>query len=102
MNWHDFLKSIENKSQLFHFLVTMLVQELQAIFVLATFGNTVNSTRDITFRLGLTLIIHEEGDTRVMVHAFHQAQCDYNFIVIITLDSDVVVIATALFQQIQI
>ena len=102
MNWRDFLKSTENKSRLFHFLATMVVQELQDIFVVATLGDTVISTRDIAFREGLTLTNHEEGDTRVLLHAFHQAQCDYNFIAIRTVDSDVVVIATALFQQLQI
>ena len=44
---------------------------------------------------------HEDADSRMLLHAYHAAQHEHHAILIRTVDTDVVVLAVSLAQELQ-
>ena len=100
-NWKDFLRLDDNKAELFRFLTkTLRDSEIPGKQILATSDENVLScpTRNVEFLAPCT---HKEEDTRMILHAKDAAQTAKN-IMIRTVDTDVVAIAMAYFQDLTV
>lgn len=101
-NWKDFLRVDENKTELFAFLshevVRLPVAEGKELY--ATDGRAVLSSSRESDLACLTPCSQEEADTRIFLHAANIVRKDYKKVSIRTVDTDVVVLAVALFSQI--
>ena len=101
-NWKDFLRLDENKTELFHFLsqqVTHLPTD-EGKIVNVTDGTGVLSTMADADLTNLAPCSHEEADTRLLLHAADAVQKGYRKLCLRTVDTDVVVLAIAMFHQI--
>lgn len=102
-NWQAFLRIDSNKAELFGYLAEKLVaadecQDKQIITTkwLAVLSNTPRETPD------LSLCNHEEADTKLLLHAADAAKQGYKKIMIQTVDTDVVVLAVSMVQDIDV
>ena len=102
--WTLFLKNTENKTELFR----LLCKHLQTINdsdgkrqIVCAYDDSasVNSDIDIT---SLIPCKQEEADTRMFLHVQHASNHGHTNILIKTVDSDVVVIAVALFFELEV
>ena len=98
-NWEEFLKVSENKKELFAFLAQQSVTIQTEKKVISTFGKSIllNSPREDISRL--SPCAHEEADTRLLLHAADAAVNGYQKVMLRTVDTDVLVLAIALFNQ---
>lgn len=102
-NWQSFLRVDENKKELYDFLS-------DCISSLDTPGKELYCTKDIHVHASKDSVIgtdiapcnHEEADTRLILHALHCSKQGYRKILIRTVDTDVVVLAIALFHALSI
>jgi len=98
-NWHSFLRVDKNKTELFAFLscnaVTMTEHN-----IIATKGQDVLCSQAQTCT-ALMSCLHEEADTRIMVHCKDAVTKGHLSILIRTVDSDVVTIAVSSFELIK-
>ncbi|KAK3731974.1 hypothetical protein QZH41_003373 [Actinostola sp. cb2023] len=97
-NWKGFLRVNDNKTELFHFLAN----QLQSVYVE---GKEVYTTYDdcvlsSPHRQGMSQCSHEEADTRIMLHAQDACQSGHKKIAIRTNDTDVVVLAISMVNQV--
>ena len=104
-NWATFLRSTENKIELFALLAehfTMNFNDTGALLV-STYNSTVISSSKIFCLDNDTLspCNHEEADTRMFLHVAHASK-QFSNILIKTVDTDVVVLAISLFTQLNI
>ena len=101
-NWMEFLRADENKTELFKFLSQQMIQlpieEGKEIYTTDEMG--VLSTIPDADMANLAPCSHEEADTRLFLHAAHAVQKGYRKLCIRTGDTDVVVLAIAMFSQI--
>ena len=101
-NWMEFLRVDENKTELFKFLSQQMIQlpieEGKEIYTTDEMG--VLSTIPDADMANLAPCSHEEADTRLFLHAAHAVQKGYRKLCIRTGDTDVVVLAIAMFSQI--
>ena len=99
-NWPAFLKVDENKAELFRYLAEISVAaELGEKEVLSTYGKLVlSNTERITN--DLAPCTHEEADTRLLLHTADCAKHGHTRIMLRTVDTDVIVIAIAMFQHV--
>ena len=97
-NWSNFLQCSSNKEQLFKFLAEIMCEEIKQQLLIATIGDTVRSSANISLE-DLQPCNHEEGDTRVILHCRHLGLQGYSNITIRTVDSDVVILLTAFYFQ---
>lgn len=92
----------ENKTELFHFL--------SKLFTTSTFENRqvlITDDCHVLCSKGVEYVVdasigpctHEEADTRMLVHAAHAG---YSKVMIRTVDTDVVVIAVACWQHLNL
>ena len=99
-NWAAFLQE-DNKEELFSFLADelMCLQPEDGVIV-TTKGEKVlcNKTQNLSM---LSLCKHEEADTRLLLHAVDCARLCPK-VLIRTVKTDVVVIATALFHELSL
>lgn len=91
-NWQSFLRRSENKAELFAFLA----KHVEALFIpgkqlISTFSEDVISSTALD-KDGLAPCKHEEGDTRVILHAAHAAMTGHKRIMIRTVDTDIVIL----------
>lgn len=98
-NWQKFLRSSENKTELFHFLADGLQQTQHEKTIIATKGEEVLSD-DATDTSSLKST-QEEADTRLLLHLFHAVQHGHINVTIRTVDTDVVVIAISLYEELR-
>ena len=100
-NWKDFLRVDENKTELFAFLshevVRLPVAEGRELY--ATDGRAVLSSSRESDLACLTPCSQEEADTHIFLHAADIVRKGYKKVSIRTVDTDVVVLAVALFSQ---
>lgn len=99
-NWAAFLMVDKNKEELFHFLADQLVSvEAEHGQVISTKGDSVvcNGQRDDISSLAPCK--HEEADTRLLLHAADAGKCGFTKIMLRTVDTDVLVIAIATFDE---
>lgn len=99
-NWQSFLRSSENKVGLFHFLADGLQEVSNNIkTIVATKGEEVvcNDATDVASLKSK----QEEADSRILLHVFHAVQHGHTKILVKTVDTDVVVIAVSLFDELK-
>ncbi len=95
MQWKEFLKVNENKNGLITFMVTKWQKEhnrakLLRKIVYATYqDNRVKITKEKCEMVDDLKCNHEEADTRMILHAIHSAQFNYEAIIIHSEDTDV-------------
>ena len=101
-NWKDFLRVNENKTELFAFLsrqtVHLSVAEGKEIY--ATDGSGVLCSPAGSYLARLAPCSQEEADTRLLLHVADAVQKGCKKVTIHTVDTDVVVLAVALFSKI--
>ena len=100
-NWQEFLHINDNKIELFSFLATSaatIATDKQVISTCHT-GVPCTQSRDMS---GLAPCIHEEADTRILLHLEDAVKQGYNKVSIRTVDTDVVVLAVASAQRLNI
>lgn len=94
-NWQSFLRSDQNKTELFHFLAASVSNvHLEGVEVVSTYDDDVISSAPID-KEGIAPCNHEEADSRIFVHVKHAVARGYRRIMIRTVDTDVVVLAVA-------
>jgi len=98
-NWQEFLQKDENINELFHFLAEADLEESD------TQGKTVIFTHNDgqgCSRLCWCVwcgMLHEEVDTRMVLHSYRTAVSGYDTVKIQTVDTDVVVLAISFFSR---
>ena len=99
-NWNSFLRCNDNKKELFPFLSKAVIKQITTPQILATSRNEVISSQgNVNINNELAPCNHEEGDTRMLVHAKHAAKF-FPRILLKTVDTDVVVIALSCYHHI--
>ena len=100
-NWKSFLRVNENKTELFHLLAEEATsRDLPEKQVISTYGDKVLSAprRD---NVQIEPCMHEEADTRLVLHMLDAANAGHEKIMIRTCDTDVVVIILSKLACIQ-
>ena len=101
-NWHQFLRVDENKEELFCLLAKQLeMNGVPGKTVAATLSESVIFNGTIN-EGSLIPCNHEEADTRIFVYVNSAAEANHRKISIRTVDTDVVVIAVALFNALTV
>lgn len=94
-NWLSFLRVNENKSELFEYLSGCVEQtEFGDKVVVSTRDQDAVSSSEVNLEY-LQPCTHEEADSRLILHAANCASSGYNQVCIRTVDTDVVVLAVA-------
>ena len=99
-NWKEFLRVDENRRELFKFLAessSSLEVEKQVIL---TYGKQVLTTPPRNDISSLAPCSHEEAETRILLHVQDVLQEGHKKILLRTVDTDVLVLAVALLQQV--
>jgi hypothetical protein len=100
LNWKSFLRSDENKKELFQYLAEKAASlKVTNVDIISTVDIDVISSSLID-KEGLAPCNHEEADTRMLVHAKHASKNSLKKIMIRTFDTDVVVLAIAYLRKI--
>jgi len=100
-DWFNFLRVDENKTELFHLLSSVITEnEITGKLILSTAGDSVLSCPTICTD-SLSPCSHEEADTRMLLHAADAAKT-LKHVMIRTVDTDVVVLAVAFFEQLHL
>src|SRR6218665_2176239 len=95
------LRVDENKTELFHLLSSVITEnEITGKLILSTAGGSVLSCPTICTD-SLSPCSHEEADTRMLLHAADAAKT-LKHVMIRTVDTDVVVLAVAFFEQLHL
>ena len=104
-NWSCFLRNSQNKQELFQLLAECATsidsREKQIISSCAEDILSSNPLEDMS-RSRLAPCSHEEADTRMFLHVVDAVQAGYTKISVRTVDTDVLVLAVALTQKLQI
>ena len=102
-NWQNFLRVDSNKTELFKFLSTALLEwfDQEDKQLVITDGEAVLSKPLLPDLTSLDPCNHEEADSRMLLHASHAAKHGHHSIVIRTVDTDVVVLAVSVVQELQ-
>ena len=102
VNWKSFLRSDENKKDLFHYLAeSMPALQLPGVEIITTSGVDVLSSSLVETE-GLTSCNHEEADTRIFIHVKHASAKGLKKVLIRTVDTDVVVLAIAYARKLEL
>jgi len=101
-NWHEFLRSNDNKTDLFMFLADRLchIEMPAGKHIVVTYDTTVLSSLPDYNTSHLSLCSHEEADTRMLLHVADLVHNGCQKVMIRTVDTDVVVLAVAFAQNI--
>ena len=99
-NWNTFLLNDKNKEQLFQLLASNIPCTENEVY--ATKNETVVSNQAHSFEDVLYPCNHEEADTRMFLHVRHAASLGHKEITLRSADTDVIVIAVSLFNQLDI
>ena len=102
-NWQNFLRVDSNKTELFRFLSAAVMEwfDQEDKQLVITDGEAVLSKPLLPDLTSLAPCIHEKADSRMLLHASHAAQHGHHAILIRTVDTDVVVLAVSLAQELQ-
>ena len=101
-NWKSFLRSDENKSELFAFLAEQIASlNIDGVQVISTKLEDVVSSTPVE-KEGIAPCNHEEADSRIMLHVAQGAAQGHAKIMIKTVDTDIVVLATAYVVKLSI
>ena len=91
-NWQEFLRSDDNKTELFFFLASNVAEIETNKHLITTQGNGVLSSNHEDV-LTLVPCTHEEADTRIFLHLKDAVRHGYSNALIRTVDTDVVDLA---------
>ena len=97
-DWQEFLRLVDNKTELFDFLVENLSGEKD---VYTTCGQNVLCSRVRQDISSLAPCTHEEADTRMLPHAVDSASKRYLRTILRTVDTDVLVLAVSTVVSLQ-
>jgi hypothetical protein len=98
-NWQQFLRVVDNKVELFHFLTQNLtLLACEKTLILTYDDNVVQYGINVDIQ-DITPCNHEEADTRLILHCLHASKCGLKRIIIRTVDTDVVVLAVSFFDS---
>jgi len=100
-SWNNFLRVNENKTELFSFLSERIASLNLSKLVCVTQGENVLCNNNIDLS-GLFPWNHEEADTRLFVHVKHAAILKLKTSLVISTDTDVVVLAISMFAKLEI
>ena len=100
-NWQSFLRLDKNKQELFEFLSNEAINISTEKVIVSTIGEVAvtNGSSDLSF---MSPSNHEEADTRMLLHAMDASQKGATLVLIRTVDTDVVVIAIAMFSSLDL
>ena len=98
-NWKSFLRSSENKTELFRFLSKEICETSHGEIICA-FDNCICCHTEEKLQVCPTN--HEEGDTRVFLHVKDIVDEGFPRVMVRTVDTDVFVIAISLFNDLHI
>ena len=97
-NWNQFLKESDNKTELFKLLAENIVLDpVDGKILVAAKDDVVISNWPINTDT-LCPTNQEEADTRIFLHLKHISQAGHRKVMIRTVDTDIVVIAIALYD----
>ena len=97
-NWKYFLSVDGNKTELFHLLAEELVTETGFKELVITRGYLALWNSSELNRNQLAPCNHEEADTRIFVHIKDRASQGHKVIIVVTVDTDVVVLIISCFD----
>ena len=99
-NWQNFLRVDSNKTELFQFLSTAVMEwyDQDDKQLVITDGQNVLSKPPLPDLTSLQPCNHEEADSRMLLHASHAAKHGHHTVVIRTVDTDVVVLTVSVVQ----
>ena len=101
-NWKDFLQVDENITEQFRFLsqevIPLPTEEGKTIY--STIGTEVLCSLAAADVSSMAPCSHEEADTRLFVHVADAVRKGFQKVMVRTVDTDVVVLAIAMFNQI--
>lgn len=101
-DWQSYLKNVENKKELFVFISKQLIKiDMGGKLLLSTELETVLSNKAFDIS-GLQPCNHTEADTWIILHLAHASSQGHKKAFIRTVDSDIVVLAIAFFQQLDL
>ncbi len=97
-DWQNFLKVEGNKKELFPCLAETTVRASSKTIFTNIGNRVITNTTDFDIS-SMDPCNHEEADTRIFTHVKHISTCGYNSAIIRTVDSDIVVLAVSLFDD---
>lgn len=101
-NWKSFLPVNENKSELFSYLARKITESnTSGKVIVNTLQEKVLVSPPVINVDNLEPCNHEEADTRIFLHVKHAKGDGYRKVIIRTVDTDVVVLATSYFFQLE-
>ena len=98
-NWQAFLGLDEKKEELFEFLATELGNMKTNKVVISTKAEIIVSNNDL--HGSLFPCTQEEADTRIFFHVKNASANGHSTVLVRSVDTDVVVIAIALYQKLE-
>ena len=102
-NWRSFLRLDQNKTEIFCYLSITIIQhgDRGHVIMICAYDDTcINSSNDLDLS-NLTPCNHEEADTRVFLHVKDMTQQGYTKMVIRKVDTNVLVLAVSVYEQLQ-
>jgi hypothetical protein len=100
-SWNNFQRVSENKTELFSFLAERIASLNPSKSVCVTQGEHVLCNNNIDLS-GLCPCNHDEADTRLFVHLKHAAIKVLKTSLVVSTDTDVVVLAISMFAKLEI
>ena len=102
-NWRNFLHLDQNKIELFLYLSTTIIQhgDRGDVIMICAYDDTYISSSNKLDLSNLTPCNHEEADTRVFLHVKDMTKQGHRKMVIRTVDTDVLVLAVSVYEQLQ-
>jgi len=100
-SWNNFLRVNENKTECFSFLAERIASLHPSKLFCVIQGENVLSNNNID-RSGLCSCNHVEADTRIFIHVKHAAIHGLKTSLVISTDTDVVVLAISRFEKLGI
>ena len=97
-NWKQFLRSSENKVELFRYLSTAISDLSEGSIICAYDDTTTAGTENSS----LAPTDHEEADTRIFLHIKEISRTGLKDIMIRTVDTDLIIIAISLYHSLDV
>ena len=102
-NWRSFLRLDQNKTELFRYLSTTIIQHGNRgdVIMICAYDDTCISGSNELDLSNLTPCNHEEANARVFLHLKDMTKQGHRKMVIRTVDTDVLVLAVSVYEQLQ-
>ena len=102
-NWHEFLRTDENKTELFFYLAQVISEtEYPGKIIVVTSGDKIVSVPCLSDSSNISPCTHEEADTCMLLHAHDAARCGLEHIMLRTVDTDVLVISVGCMDKLNV